>query len=173
LIFADNWGSKSSLSLEHQGIGRLMTVFGCYFSILKQGIALDYKTISRKNPEEEEEERKKASKRKCRDSFLLEMPHQTSPKSSQTTLHFSHLNPIKPSQNQPTITKTRVFQPKLFMGFSRSSFCPFYQTPISGFQPKVSQNAKLASLYVGLREVALASNLLILWYCCCLVFEKT
>jgi hypothetical protein len=24
-----------------------------------------------------------------------------------------------------------------------------------------------------LREVALAGNLLILWYCCCLVFEKT
>ncbi|KAJ6875246.1 hypothetical protein NC652_034853 [Populus alba x Populus x berolinensis] len=48
------------------------------------------------------------------------------------------------------------------MGFSRSSFCPFYQTSISGFKPKVSQNAKLASLDVGLLEVALAGSLLIL-----------
>jgi len=81
--------------------------------------------------------------------------------------------PNNSSQNQPTITITRIFHSEFFMGFSRSSFCPFYQTPISGFQPKVSQNAKLAPLYVGLREVALAGNLLILWYCCCLVFEKT
>jgi hypothetical protein len=113
-------------------IGRLMSVFGCYFSILKRGIALDYKTISRKNPEEEEE-RKKASKRKCRDSFLLEMPHQTSPKSSQTTLHFSHLNLHK---TNPPLPKPEFFTQNYSWVSLEAVFVHFIKHPFQGFNQK-------------------------------------
>jgi len=169
LIFADNWGSKSSLSLEHQGNWKINDSFWVLFFNFKARNCPWLQNHLKKKPRRRRREEESIKKEMQR---LLSLRNASSnlPKKLPNN---SSLLPSQPSQNQPTITKTRIFHPKLFMGFSRSSFCPFYQTPISGFQPKVSQNAKLASLYVGLREVALAGNLLILWYCCCLVFEKT